>query len=147
MMDLQAAIGIHQLARVEANWTRRLAIWERYNAAFTSLPVVLPVPAEPDTRHGLHLYTLLLELDALRITRDQFMEAMTAVNIGVGVHYLPVHTHPYYAQTLSHRPEDFPNALWIGERTASLPLSAALSDDDVDDVIEAVVRTLRMNAR
>lgn len=147
MMDLQAALGIHQLAKMEAHWERRRQIWERYDAAFADLPLVLPAPAEPDTRHGLHLYTLLLDLDALRITRDCFMEELTDRRIGVGVHYLPVHTHPYYRGVLGFEEGDFPNASWIGERTVSLPLSPSMSDGDVEDVIGAVSEVLAANWR
>jgi dTDP-4-amino-4,6-dideoxygalactose transaminase len=142
MMDLQAAIGIHQLAKMEAHWERRQSIWKHYDEAFAGLPVVLPAPPEPDTRHGLHLYTLLLRVEDLRISRDEFMAELTQQKIGVGVHYLPIHTHPFYRASLGFRAEDFPNASWIGERTVSLPLSPAMSDQDVADVVEVVTATL-----
>ena len=147
MMDLQAAIGIHQLRRVESNWIKRKAIWDRYNAAFADFPVVVPLPLEPENRHGLHLYTLLLDLDRLRISRDEFIAFMTAFKIGVGVHYLPIHTHVYYAKRLRLKPNDFPNALWVGERTVSLPLSPAMTTADADDVITAVTSILKRNRR
>jgi dTDP-4-amino-4,6-dideoxygalactose transaminase len=143
MMDLQAAIGIHQLARVEANWRRRLDVWNRYNDAFQDLPVTLPAPFEPESRHGLLLYTLLIDLERAPVTRDRFLAELHRRRIGSGVHYLPIHTHPYYAQLLGHRPDDFPNAVWIGERTASIPFSAKLTDQDVEDVIVAVREALR----
>lgn len=137
MMDLQAALGIHQLARVETNWQRRQAIWTQYDAAFAGLPARLPASPDPDTRHGLHLYTLLIDSDA-PLNRDAFLDGMTARRIGVGVHYLSVPEHPYYQQTFGWRPEDHPNARRIGRSTVSLPLSPGLSDRDVADVIEAV---------
>ncbi|MBD3272673.1 MAG: aminotransferase class I/II-fold pyridoxal phosphate-dependent enzyme, partial [Elusimicrobia bacterium] len=87
MMDIQAAIGIHQLERIDAYWQRRRAIWEQYNNAFAGLPLILPLPPEPHTRHAYHLYTILLDIDRLTITRDQFLDEMTKRNIGVGVHY------------------------------------------------------------
>src|SRR5262249_22492442 len=95
MMDLQAAIGIHQLKRIEQWWKRREQIWKRYDEAFADLPVPLPAPPEPRTRHAYHLYTLLIEEARAGITRDQFLDAMTAHNIGVGVHYLSLAEHPY----------------------------------------------------
>src|SRR6185503_2802984 len=73
MMDLQAALGIHQLRRVESNWRRRGEIWQRYNEAFAGLPVTLPAEPEPDTRHAYHLYTILIDEDRAEITRDQFL--------------------------------------------------------------------------
>ena len=137
MMDLQAALGIHQLPRVEKYWNRRQEIWNRYNKAFKDLSVFTPAPLEPDTRHAFHLYTLLLDIDNLTITRDQFLEEMTAHNIGVGVHYIAVHLHPYYQETFGYKRGVLPNTEWISDRTVSLPLSAKLTDDDVADVIEA----------
>lgn len=138
MMDLQAAIGIHQLQRVETYWHRRQEIWWRYNEAFADLPIVLPTPLEPDTRHAYHLYTILIEDQSCGISRDAFLDAMTAQNIGIGVHYLSIPEHPYYRQTFGWQPEDYPHAMRIGRQTVSLPLSAKLTDKDVNDVINAV---------
>ena len=100
MMDLQAAIGIHQLQRVEANWQRRQQIWRRYDQAFAALPVVPPGPARAGHAARLHLYTLLIDEQRTGVTRDAFLEAMTRQNIGVGVHYLSIPEHPYYRETL-----------------------------------------------
>ncbi len=138
MMDLQAAIGIHQLPRVDKYWKRRQEIWNLYNEAFKDLPVFTPAPVEPDTRHAYHLYTLLLDIDNLKITRDEFLDEVTKRNIGVGVHYIALHLHPYYQKTFGYKRGDFPNAEWISDRTVSLPLSAKLTDEDVEDVIGAV---------
>jgi dTDP-4-amino-4,6-dideoxygalactose transaminase len=142
MMDLQAAIGIHQLQRVEQNWLRREQIWRRYDQAFAALPVVRPAPPEPDTRHALHLYTLLIDEERTGVGRDAFLEAMTRQNVGVGVHYLSIPEHPYYRERFGWKPDDTPQATRIGRQTVSLPLSAGLSDPDVDDVIAAVRRCL-----
>lgn len=138
MMDLQAAIGIHQLKRVEANWQRRQQIWQTYNKAFSDLPVGLPAQVEPDTRHAYHLYTILIDKEKTGISRDEFLFAMTVNNIGVGVHYLSISEHPFYQKTFVCKPEDYPNAMRIGRQTVSLPLSAKLTDEDVEDVVEAV---------
>jgi dTDP-4-amino-4,6-dideoxygalactose transaminase len=143
MMDLQAAIGIHQLPRVDKYWKRRQEIWNRYNQAFKDLPVFTPAPVEPDTRHAYHLYTLLLDINRLKITRDEFLEEMTKRNIGVGVHYIALHLHPYYAKTYGYKRKEFPSAEWISDRTVSIPLSAKLTDEDVEDVIETVRMVLK----
>jgi dTDP-4-amino-4,6-dideoxygalactose transaminase len=143
MMDLQAAIGIHQLARVEASWKRRKEIWERFQAAFANLPIGLPAPIEPDTRHAFHLYTVLVDEARAGISRDAFLDAMTSERIGVGVHYRSIPEHPYYRSRFGWRPEDYPHAHRIGQQTVSLPLSAKLTDDDVEDVIAAVRHVLR----
>jgi len=137
MMDLQAAIGIHQLQRVEASWLRRQEIWQRYNESFADLSLTLPGPAEKNTRHGYHLYTILIDEQRCGISRDQFLDAMTAQNIGIGVHYLSIPEHPYYRQAFGWQPEDYPEAMKIGRQTVSLPLSAKLTDEDVEDVILA----------
>jgi dTDP-4-amino-4,6-dideoxygalactose transaminase len=142
MTDLQAALGIHQLARVDANWERRRMVWGRYDDGLGKLPLTLPAPAPHDIRHALHLYTVLVDERETGMSRDEFLSAMTAENIGVGVHYLGLAEHPYYQELLGWRPEDTPHATRIGRQTVSLPLSAALSDGDVDDVLMAVHKLL-----
>ena len=142
MMDIQAAIGIHQLKRVDTNRKHREQIWDMYNDAFEDLPLTLPAPLEPDTRHAYHLYTVLIDEEKTGISRDGFLNAMTANNIGVGVHYLSIPDHPYYQKTFGWKPENYPNAMRIGRRTVSLPISAKLEDGDVGDVVEAVRRVL-----
>ncbi|MEZ7198262.1 DegT/DnrJ/EryC1/StrS family aminotransferase [Pseudodesulfovibrio karagichevae] len=138
MMDLQAAIGIHQLKRVEENFKRRCEIWDMYQEAFRALPVGTPAPEEPDTRHARHLYTLMIDPVACGLDRDQFLVRLTKENIGAGVHYLAVPEHPYYRDRYGWKLEDTPHAVALGRETLSLPLSAKLTDDDVADVIEAV---------
>jgi len=143
MMDLQAAIGIHHLPRVDKYWKRRQEIWNRYDEAFKKLPVFTPPPPESNTRHAYHLYTLLLDVDHSRITRDEFLVEMTKRNIGVGVHYIALHLHRYYRKQFAYKRGDFPNAEWISDRTVSIPLSAKLTDEDVEDVIKTVKAVTR----
>lgn len=138
MMDLQAAIGIHQLKRVEAYWEKRRRIWQRYNEAFADLPITLPAEPEPETRHAYHLYTILIDEKRCGVGHDEFLNAMTFHNIGIGVHYLSIPEHPYYQRTFGWRPEDYPNAMRIGRQTVSLPLSARLYPEDVQDIVAAV---------
>lgn len=140
MMDLQASIGIHQLAQTEKYWQRRLEIWSRYQQAFQDLPLGLPAAPQSDTKHALHLYTLMVNETRAGVSRDAFLNAMTAQNVGVGVHYQSVPEHPFYQDTFGWRPEDYPAAMRVGRETLSLPLSAKLSDQDVSDVIMAVRR-------
>jgi dTDP-4-amino-4,6-dideoxygalactose transaminase len=137
MMDLQAAIGLHQLARIEAQWRRRREIWHYYNRELAPLPVVLPSAPSPETRHAHHLYTILVDEERAGIGRDDFLDGMNAHNIGVGVHYLSIPEHPYYQQRFGWQPEDFPNAFRIGRQTVSLPLSGGLSPQDCLDVASA----------
>jgi dTDP-4-amino-4,6-dideoxygalactose transaminase len=142
MMDLQAAIGIHQLQRVTPYWQRRQEIWHRYNQAFADLPISLPADPEPETVHGYHLYTILIDEARTGISRDAFLGAMTANNIGIGVHYMSIPEHPYYQERFGWNVEDYPHAMRIGRQTVSLPLSAKLTDADVEDVIAAVRQCL-----
>ncbi|MDH3314814.1 MAG: DegT/DnrJ/EryC1/StrS family aminotransferase [Gammaproteobacteria bacterium] len=143
MMDLQAAIGIHQLARVESSWNRRREIWERYQDEFSGLPVVRPTEPEAGSRHAYHLYTLQIDPKRCGISRDAFLDAMIDCRIGVGVHYLSIAQHPYYQQRFGWRPADYPNAWKVGEETVSLPLSPKLSQSDVERVIHNVRSILR----
>jgi len=138
MMDLQAAIGIHQLRRVEPYWKRREQIWKRYMTELAGLPVGLPIEPEADTRHGYHLFTLQVDKDRCGLSRDSFIDAMTRNHIGVGVHYLSIPEHPYYQKTFGWKPEDYPHAMRVGRSTVSIPMSAKLSDRDVGDVIAAI---------
>ena len=142
MMDLQAALGLHQLERVEQNLRRRQEIWARYDEAFAHLPVFLPAPEEPGTRHARHLYTLLLDLDRLAVGRDVIQKALHHQRIGTGIHYRALHLHRYYQEMLGCRRGAYPNAEWISDRTLSLPLSPGLSATDVEDVVFAVTQAL-----
>ena len=142
MMDLQAAIGIHQLARVESNWRRRHEIWTLYMEAFKNLSIDLPVATGRDARHGLHLFTIQVEKARVGISRDDFLGRMHRMNIGTGVHYLSVAEHPYYRDRFGWRPEQWPQAMRLGRSTVSLPLSAKLTDADIGRVIERVQQAL-----
>jgi dTDP-4-amino-4,6-dideoxygalactose transaminase len=150
MMDLQAAIGLRQLQRVESYWQRRMAIWNRYIDELAGLPLKLPSPVAANTRHGFHLFTIEIDERRCGISRDAFLDAMTAQGIGVGVHYLALGEHPYYQESLNWRPEDTPHATRVGRQTVSLPISAKLSDQDVADVLDALRHVLArpsVNAR
>jgi len=138
MMDLQAAIGIHQLARVEQNWKHREAIWSRYMREFADLPIGLPAQPAPDTRHAYHLFTITVDEARSGISRDAFLNAMNSHRIGTGVHYLSVPEHPYYQQRYGWKPEQWPNAMRLGRQTVSLPLSPKLTDADINRVIRVV---------
>lgn len=142
MMDIQAALGIHQLKRVEQNLRRREEIWHIYDQAFSTLPLGLPLPAEPDTAHARHLYTIIVDEQEAGISRDAFVNRLHEQSIGTGVHYVGVHLHDYYRHRFGYRSNDFPNATWISERTVSVPLSPRLTDLDRDQVIEAVRHSL-----
>ncbi|MEP6670106.1 MAG: DegT/DnrJ/EryC1/StrS aminotransferase family protein [Chthoniobacter sp.] len=143
MMDLQAAIGMHQCDRIEAMSQRRQELWQRYNAAFADLPIGTPAPLEPNSRHALHLYTIEVDPARCGVERDVFMQTLHRRNIGTGVHYRSIPEYTVYQQRYGWRPEEWPHAAWVGRSTVSLPFSAALTDEDVEDVIFEVRRALR----
>jgi dTDP-4-amino-4,6-dideoxygalactose transaminase len=138
MMDLQAAIGIHQLERVKRSWERRQEIWIHYMEALSDLPLSLPAMAEPGTRHAYHLFTILIDRSQCGLERDDVLNGMSRENIGVGVHYLSIPEHPFYRDAFGWCSEDYPTATRIGRQTISIPLSPELSAGDVGDVIEAL---------
>lgn len=142
MMDLQAALGIHQLARVEASWLRRREIWNQYQSDLAGLPIGLPAAPDPDMRHAHHLYTVMIDEDECGISRDKFLEDMNSRGIGTGVHYLSVPEHPYYQERFGWTPEQWPHAMQIGRQTVSLPISAKLADADTERVVLMTARTL-----
>jgi len=147
MMDLQAALGIHQLKRLEAGLARREELWKRYDEAFKDLPVVTPAPPEKNTRHARHLYTILVKLEDVKADRDTIQQSLHEENIGTGIHYISLHLHQYYRERYGFKPDDFPKALYVSERTISLPLSTKLTDDDVQDVIDAVRKVMDRYSR
>lgn len=138
MMDLQAGIGLHQLSRIDSYLKRREEIWNIYMDELTGLPIGLPAEPEENTKHAFHLFTVQIEKDKCGKSRDEFINEMTANNIGVGVHYQSIPEHPYYHQTYGWSPENYPNAYHIGKSTVSLPISAKLSDKDIRDVVKTV---------
>jgi dTDP-4-amino-4,6-dideoxygalactose transaminase len=142
MTDLQAAIGLHQLRKVTKFWKRRQELWRYYERALADLPISLPEGPAPDTVHGYHLYTILVDEAKTGISRDAFLSAMHALHIGTGVHYLSIPEHPYYRERFGWRPEAYPYAQRIGQQTVSLPLSPKLTDSDARDVVDAVKAVL-----
>lgn len=149
MTDLQAALGIHQLARLEANLGVREQYWQIYDDGFSVMPEV-SIPArmsnqslEASSRHARHLYTLLLNTPPSPLGRWEFVEAMKAENIGTGVHFVALNLTTFYRDAFGYRRGDFPHAEYISDRTVSLPLSPALTEDDLGDVIRAVKKVLR----
>lgn len=139
MMDMQAALGIHQLAELDGFIKRRTELALRYQQQFAGWPQ-LQLPAAPEYahRHAWHLYSPLINAPAAGMDRDTFMAGLKERNIGTGLHYRAVHLYPYYREHYGFKPGDFPNAEHIGESIVSLPLFPGLSDADQDRVIAAM---------
>ena len=137
MTDLAASLGLPQLATIEERWRQREQVWLAYLDRLKQLPLVPPPPTDAGSRHAYHLFTPLLEG---AWDRQTIIAALDAENIGVGIHYIPAHQHPYYRQQFGFVDADFPNASFVGARTISLPLSSAMSVQDVDDMARALTR-------
>jgi dTDP-4-amino-4,6-dideoxygalactose transaminase len=138
MPDLMAAIGIHQLKKVDQFQKRRENIATRYTQAFADLPLRTPYVESQEDKHAWHLYVIQLELEKIKISRDEFVEKMADRGIGTSVHFIPLHIHPYWRDSYGFRPEDFPVALDCYRRAVSLPIYSKMTDNDVDRVIKAV---------
>jgi len=145
MPDIQAAIGMHQLKRLESMQRRRRAIVAQYDEALGQLEEVERPVERPEVESAWHIYLLRLRSERLRIDRSAFIEELRRRNIGTSVHFIPVHEHTYYRERYGWRPDDFPVAHHEFERMLSLPLSPAHTDQDVADVIEAVTEVIRAN--
>jgi UDP-4-amino-4,6-dideoxy-N-acetyl-beta-L-altrosamine transaminase len=136
--DMACALGMSQLARLEANLLRRRKIADMYNAAFTGLPGVIIPSVREAVLPAWHLYPIRLERAQFAHGRAEFFRALRAENIGVNVHYIPVHMHPYYREKFGYKGGEFPVAEEAYERLISLPMFHGMSDQDADDVIHAV---------
>lgn len=147
MTDIQAALGLHQLRRLEGFQRRRGEVVRAYNDAFSGCEA-LELPVErAEVEHAWHLYVLRLRPEALTIDRDQFIRELESRNIGTSVHFIPVHLHPYYRDKYGYAAGDFPVAYENYRRLLSLPLSPRLTDEDLADVIEAVLQVVKRNWR
>jgi dTDP-4-amino-4,6-dideoxygalactose transaminase len=137
MTDVQAGVGIHQLAKLDGWIDRRAEIWDVYDDGLADLPLRLPVPATDEMRHARHLYQVLVD-DGSPLSRDELLNALTERKIGTGVHYRGVHMHPYYRDRYGIDAASLPVATDISERTLSLPLAVGMSDTDAADVVGAL---------
>jgi dTDP-4-amino-4,6-dideoxygalactose transaminase len=139
MTDVAAAIGLWQLRKQDRFHRRRVEIVEAYTRAFGADDALEPPVQRSYVEHAWHLYVLRIRPEVLRIGRDRFIDELTARNIGTSVHFIPIHLHPFYRKKYGYQPGDFPVAFSNYERLLSLPLHPGLTDQDVADVIEAVL--------
>lgn len=149
MTDLQSALGLGQLHRLDAFNARRAEIAQRYLDGLRDVEEIeLPAPgASYPTLHSWHLFTVLVRTDRLKVDRFGFMDALRGENVGTGLHFLAVHLSPYYRERMGFRPGDFPAAETVSDRILSLPLFPRMTDGDADDVIHAVKKVARLHRR
>lgn len=147
LSDIHSALGLSQLRRLDARLKRREEIAGRYREAFAAIPEVTAAATRLGMRHAWHIYPLQVNRERLRQDREAIFQALRAENIGVSVHYRPVHLHPYYREHLGTGPGQCPAAEAAFERLLTLPLFPGMTDDDVADVIAAVEKVIRWARR
>ena len=143
LTDFQCALGISQLRKLEKWVKRRQEIANHYDRAFSERLGISPLAVRPDVSHAYHLYVIRLELERLQVNRAQIFSALKAENIGVNVHYIPVHLHPFYRKRFGTKLGDCPVAESVYERIISLPIFPMMKDKDIDDVISACLKVIQ----
>jgi perosamine synthetase len=145
--DLAAALGLAQLERAEAMHARRAAIAARYDEAFADEPALERLRPAPDRTNAHHLYVVKVVTDLLDVDRGEFIEALAARGVGASVHFIPLHEHPYYRETFGYRLDSLPIAHQAYQRSVSLPIYSAMSDEQVEQVIADVLAVVGAHRR
>jgi len=143
MTDTAAAMGLVQLERAKEMHRRRYAIASRYRRAFSYLEQFELLETESAIDHAWHLFVMRLTPETWTVGRDEVICELARAGVQCSVHFIPLHLHPFYRDTFGYQPDDFPAALDCYERSISLPLYSAMSDEDVDRVIETVTDVAR----
>ena len=145
LTDFQCALGMSQLRKIDSNLSRRRKIVQKYDNEFKNFPeLILPNINPNDSNPAWHIYVIQLNLDKLKAGRRKIFEALRAENIGVNVHYIPVHLQPYYRDKFNYKPGDFPVAEKYYSRAITLPIFPKMTDKDVDDVILAIKKVFHL---
>jgi dTDP-4-amino-4,6-dideoxygalactose transaminase len=142
MFDLQAALGLCQLEKIEGFWRRRKQIVERYDQAFSDEPCLRLLSCSKDNKQAYHLYVLVIRTERLKADRDRIMNAVQAEGVGIGIHFRSVAEQPFYRQKYGYQKGSLPESEYVSERVLSIPLYPAMSDDDVECVIGVVRKVL-----
>jgi dTDP-4-amino-4,6-dideoxygalactose transaminase len=143
LTDIAAAIGIEQLKKCNEFWEARQRIAMNYAKAFADLQEIEVPTCRNDVQHAWHLFVIQLNLERLKINRNQFVDALREKEIGTSVHFIPLHLHPYYRDKFGYEPEDFPNASAAFDRIVSLPIYPGMTEGNVRDVIVAVRKLIQ----
>jgi dTDP-4-amino-4,6-dideoxygalactose transaminase len=142
MTDIQAALGLRQLERLPALQARRRAIWQRYDEGLAELPITRPPEPAPGTEHARHLYTVMVDPSGSGRARDEVRRRLRELGVATSVHFTALHLLSYYGERLGLRRGMFPNAEYVSDHTMSIPLSPAMTDEDVEHVIAALHEVL-----
>ncbi|MFW5794851.1 MAG: DegT/DnrJ/EryC1/StrS family aminotransferase [Bacillota bacterium] len=138
MPDINAAMGIEQLKKLDDMQMKRKKIAQKYNEAFKEIDGIQIPHVKDDIRHAWHLYIVLLDLDVLDINRDEFIEKLEENGIGSSVHFIPIHYHKYYRENYDYQRGDFPNTEYVFERNISLPFYPSMAEKEIETVISTV---------
>ncbi|MGH7793426.1 MAG: DegT/DnrJ/EryC1/StrS family aminotransferase [Candidatus Binatia bacterium] len=147
LTDIAAALGIEQLKKCDRFWQARKRIAQIYDDAFAEVPEVQTPMSRPNVQNAWHLYVIQLDLQRLRINRNEFIEALKKDHVGTSVHFIPLHLHPYYRDNFKYRSEDFPRATAAFDRIISLPIYPRMTREDVRRVIAAVKKIVSQYRR
>jgi perosamine synthetase len=147
LTDIAAALGLAQLKKCDRFWKTRERYAALYHEGFRDMPEIVCPQASTNVQHAWHLYVIQLELDRLRITRNEFIRRLQQAGIGCSVHFIPLHLHPYYRDTCGYRPDDLPVASKLFQRVLSLPLYSKMAEADVARVIEIVRHLVKESRR
>lgn len=143
MTDIQAALGLAQLRKIDLMWERRAAIAKKYTEVLSSLQEVTTPHEKDDRKSAWHLYVIKLNLETLSIQRDQFMEQLKAKGVMTSVHFIPLYRHPFYRDAFKYKSREFPVSESIYERIISLPIYPGMTDEEVERVVDAVVDVVK----
>ena len=142
MTDIQASIGMHQLPKLDDFIYKREKYAKLYRDSFSKVEEIIIPESIGNIKHAWHLFIILLDIDKLTITRDQFIDLLKEENIGTGIHFISLHMHEFYKKTFGYKKEDYPNAAYVSDRIVSLPLYPGMTMKDLTDVINAVKKIL-----
>lgn len=141
--DLQASLGLPQLKKVDDMWNSRKYIAQKYSDAFKNFDLITLHTIKSDRESSWHLYPVRLNLDMLKVNRAQIIEELKQNNIGVGVHFMPVHKHLFYSETFHLDDKDFPVASSVFPRLISLPIYPGMTEENIDKVINVFTDILK----
>jgi dTDP-4-amino-4,6-dideoxygalactose transaminase len=140
--DFQCALGISQMKKLDSFLARRREIAVKYDYAFADMPEIIIPKVDKGVKHAYHIYVIQLRLEMLKAGRKEIFDALRKENIGVNVHYMPLHLHPFYQKQFGYKPGDFPKAEQYYNCAITLPLFPAMRDSDINDVIQAIQKVI-----
>ena len=148
MMDIQAALGLHQLDKLDYFIKTRTQQAKRYNEAFGNIKeIVCPAIDNGNFRHAWHLYVAIFKTENLKVSREEIIAQLQKRNIGSGIHFVAIHLHPYYKKKYGYKRGDLPVAEYVSDRIISLPLFPRMKAEELERVVRGVKEILKENRK